>query len=88
MKQIQITFTNPKNPDDICIINASKMSKIDLDGEAALQAKQGRTEVKIKTGFPAYCPECGIVSELLPFEHSHRYCQVCGPELVRSASLL
>ena len=48
-----------------------------------LQREAGRTEFKIRSGYPVYCPQCGVRTGLRPIPYSHMLCRSCADDMMQ-----
>ena len=52
-----------------------------------LQREAGRTESKIRSGYPVYCPACGIRTGLRPIPYSHILCRSCAASMMQNETV-
>ena len=74
----QIIFYDPKNPQNKAISEGDNITTKQLENEATVSREQGRTEVKIKVGYPVKCPLCGVTTDLNFLPYCQELCKVCA----------
>jgi hypothetical protein len=78
----EITFYSPTEPKNRAILDVGDLSTADIKRISKLQHEQGRNELKFKHGFPARCPFCNVITDLLPYPDSSRICKYCNNMLL------
>ena len=74
----QITFYDPNNPLNQSIIEFEDIKMNNLKTEADINREHGRTEVKIKVGYPVKCPWCGVITDLNFLPGCIELCKDCA----------
>jgi hypothetical protein len=76
-QRIDITYSDPNNPVNTAVIDVTEISDNNVLFISKVQINHGRTKWKIRYGFPAFCPYCGVRTTLLPYPNSSRVCAWC-----------
>ena len=77
--EYEIEFYSPDDPLNRSILSVTEgMTSLELETIARLQRDSGRTGVKIRAGYPVYCPKCRVRTGLSVTANTQALCRDCA----------
>ena len=82
--EYEIEFYSKSDPHNRAIMDIpDDMTTDEVKVISDLQREAGRTAFKIRSGFPVYCPACGIRTGLSAIPDNHMFCRSCADDMMQ-----
>ncbi len=81
--EYEIEFYSKSDPHNRAIMDIpDDMTTDEVKVISDLQREAGRTAFKIRSGFPVYCPACGIRTGLSAIPDNHMFCRTYAANML------